>query len=340
MTRHIILHIGPAKTGTSSLQDGLFAARDDLQAQGFEYPVFGRHRFMQNLPGHHGIPATLRRSGEMPPDLLPGLTATDPDKTVILSSEDFALMDEAAVAQFVELLGPARIELVYYARRWDGLLPSIWQELVKHGHSWSYLEFVNGQVSAPRASHYLNYAVPLDRWANAVGHENLRLFSYDNILEAGGDIVSHFIGEVLGVTLDAVEVRRENPRWPSERVEILRILNRLAFGRGKADASVRTMLVNAGALVTEELGTLERMLRPYVAKVRPCAPLVWQHLEKPFLKTYGARVENLTEKGQLFADTPYAMSEYVRPDYLIETDAPDLLRALSARLQSAAGVRA
>lgn len=335
MTRRIILHIGPAKTGTSSLQEALFAARADLQAQGFEYPAFGRHRFMPKLPGHHGIPATVRRLGELPPDLLPGLAATDPEKTVILSSEDFALMDETAVARFIELLGPARIELVYYARRWDSLLPSTWQELVKHGHSWPYLEFLNGQVSAPRASHYLNYAVPLDRWAKAVGIENLRIFSYDNVLAGGDDIVSHFASRVLGVPLEAGAVRRENPRWSTERVEILRVLNRLAFGRSQADASIRTRLVNAPAPVTEEVAALEKLLRPHVTEVRPCAPLVWQHIERPFLATYGRQVENLTEAGHLFTETLFDTAEYVHSNYLLETDALAQLRGLSARLQPA-----
>jgi hypothetical protein len=318
MTRKYIFHIGPPKTGTSSLQESLFHYRDQLSDQGYEYPAFGRHADMQRLPGHHGFADSLRRHGRVPAGVLENLQQVPSDRTVIFSSENFAHVTLDGIRALNEAFGAENIEVIYYARRWDQLLPSVWQELVKHGHSGPYLEFLNSQISAPMASIYLNYVIILDRWAQIMGARNIRLFSYENISSAKQDIVQHFCTHVLGLNLQIIEQQKVNQRQPTARTETLRMLNRLSFGGGNYSPKIRFALEQHLELVHDDLVTLEKIYKPYIAEAPVCAPFVFRHVERQFLKAYGHRVENLTANGSLFPDRPLKTSRFVRQDYLAE----------------------
>ena len=149
MSRRIILHIGPPKTGTSSLQETLFAAQDELMTQGMAYPTLGRHDRMPRAAGHHGLPAVTQFGAPLPAPLLEWIGDLPAGHSVVLSSEDFSHLSAEQVAHLAAQLPGAAVEVVYYARRWDRLLPSVWQELVKHGASCSYPVYANLQTAAP-----------------------------------------------------------------------------------------------------------------------------------------------------------------------------------------------
>jgi len=318
MTQKIILHIGPPKTGTSSLQEALYQHRDQLSAHGFDYPGFGRHPDMPKLPGHHGIPGKLRENGVVPQDVLDGLAALPESRQVVFSSENFSHVDAVGVRQLLETLGPENVEIIYYVRRWDQLLPSVWQELIKHGHSQTYLEFLNAQISAPMASLYLNYMNVLDRWAKVIGPHNIRIFSYDNIRAEGQDVVQHFCNQVLGFSLDVPKMRQDNKRQAVGRTETLRVLNRMVFGSKAGSARIRVALEQKQEQLQDELAALNAFYKPYTAQAPLCAPFVLRHVEQKFLKVYGSRVENLTADGTLFQDYTLEPSRYVRQDYLLQ----------------------
>ncbi|MCE8009746.1 hypothetical protein [Aestuariivita sp.] len=333
MTRKIILHIGPAKTGTSSLQEALFANRALLMQNGFHYPEFGRHRQMPNLPGHHGIQGELGNNRPVPQDIIDGMATLDPDLTVVFSSENLANLPQEAIRQLIETLSPAAFQVVYYARRWDHLVPSVWQELIKHGHSQSYLEYINRQLSAPRNNHHLNYKLPLDRWANVVGKSQIDVFSYDGVNAADLGIVAHFFDQVLGIAAPYQQEPRSNTRNTPIFTETLRMLNRLTYGGKPSSPKVRTELMRNLPLVEGELAEIEQMLKPYVARAPLCAPFVFFQIEREFLAQYAPRVRNLDEDGRLFGNILFQPTDYVQCPYLFETQALALYRRILERLE-------
>lgn len=333
MTRKIIFHIGPAKTGTSSLQEALFANRALLMENGFHYPEFGRHRQMPNLPGHHGIQGELGHNRPVPQDIIDGMATLDPDLAVVFSSENLAHLPTEAIQKLIEALSPAEFQVVYYTRRWDHLVPSVWQELIKHGQSQSYLEYINRQLSAPRNNHHLNYKLPLDRWTSVLGKSRITVFSYDGVKAAGQGIVAHFFDQVLGLALPDQSEPRENTRNTAIFTETLRMLNRLTYGAKPPSPKVRTELMRNLPLVEGELASIERMLTPYVARAPLCAPFVFSQIEREFLAQYAARVGNLSENGRLFGDLVLEPSDYVQSPYLFETQALDLYRRILERLE-------
>ena len=327
MTPKFIVHIGPPKTGTSSLQEALSQNRDQLLDQGYDYPAFGRHPDMPQLPGHHGIAQSLQQ-GALPAGFQAWLSQLSGDHRVILSSENFAHVPTTGVQLLVQALGAENVEIIYYVRRWEQLLPSVWQELVKHGHSQSYLEFLNHQTSAPMASVYLNYMNVLDRWAAETGLNNLRIFSYDNLRSEGGDIVQHFCTQVLGIQLQQDQPRQDNPRQQVGRTETLRMLNWLAFGGKGGSPRVRMALEQHRPQLQQQLAALDAIYEPYIRRVRLCAPFVFPHLERKFLRVYGPRVENLAPDGHLFRDREILPAPYVHSNYLLEDGAVPRLRQL------------
>lgn len=334
MAKKFIIHIGPAKTGTSSLQEALFKNRQSLLENGYDFPTFGRHPNMQMLPGHHGIPDRLRQSGEVPAGVMENLARLSDERTFVFSSENFAHVTRAAIQAFVDALAPEDISVVYYARRWDHLLPSVWQELIKHGDSRPYLEFLNAQMSAPMASPYLNYTAALDNWASVVGKEKLRVFSYDNIKADGLGIVAHFCQHVLNITMPQESEHRENPRQKVEFTETLRMMNRLFFKAQPGTPAMRTALVQAQSEISEELAELEGLYAPYKRHARLCAPFVFKHVERVLLRKYSACVENLHEDESLFGEYKMEPTFYISQDYLLEPGAVDTLQALLAKIRS------
>ncbi|UWQ93553.1 hypothetical protein K3727_21535 (plasmid) [Rhodobacteraceae bacterium M382] len=333
MEKKIVFHIGPAKTGTSSLQEALFQNRRHLHQQGYEYPEFGRHTDMQLLPGHHGIPEQLKKQGKLSPALLDSLAALPDTHTLVLSSENLAHVPSPAIRAMLEQIGTQNVEVIYYARRWDHLLPSVWQELVKHGFSRPYPEFLNNQVSAPMASIYLNYMNALDKWAQIVGPRRLRIFSYNNILESGEDVVAHFSREVLGQTLNMSGPRSDNQRQSPGETETLRVLNRLTYGSKIPSAQLRYAFDKCRGEIAGELEALEQIYEPHLREARPFPPFLFAHVERAFLKQYGNRVENLTPKQALFNDRDVRNAPYIDCGYLLQPGVAErfqkLLKVLS-----------
>ncbi|WP_417839649.1 hypothetical protein [Tritonibacter scottomollicae] len=333
MSRRIILHIGPPKTGTSSLQETLFAAQDELMAQGVAYPTLGRHDRMPRAAGHHGLPAVTQIGAPLPAPLLEWVGDLPAGHSVVLSSEDFSHLSAEQVAHLAAQLPGAAVEVVYYARRWDRLLPSVWQELVKHGASCSYPVYANLQTAAPRASVYLNYAQVLDRWVAGFGMASIRLFSFDNAIMEMGDIVTHFCRAVLGdVTVSPREDDGQNHSMEPVDAEILRQLNRLTFGADWGDASVRQRLWQRAFGLEEEIVTLERVLTPYLRRCRPCAPLVLHQLEQEMLARYRDSLENPTPEGFLFKREDFREAAFVDSAHLLMSDSPALIRDLHRKL--------
>lgn len=148
----LILHIGPHKTGTTSVQYLLSSHRYRLLQLGVHYPIG-----MVNDDAHHEIPFSLKLWRV---ELLGRLTDEFSvraalerwldearrfgAKTLLLSAEDFSLLDEQTWKQFFSYLELAEedarvrigdITFVYSNRNFKDRAQSLSFEYVKHGSS-------------------------------------------------------------------------------------------------------------------------------------------------------------------------------------------------------------
>lgn len=177
--RRVVLHVGTMKSGTTSIQSFLFGQRAALVEQGV-LPL-GR-RWNEQA---HGVQALIDRP-EAPDDRWLRLVeqARAWDGTSVISMEYLGPFlphrVEAAVASF----GDLPVDVVVTLRDLNRTIPSLWQEVVQNGRSWSWPDYRAGArdarpwhpdppraVSEPgrtfwRQQHACRI---VDRWSSVVG---------------------------------------------------------------------------------------------------------------------------------------------------------------------------
>jgi hypothetical protein len=145
--RKCILHIGTHKTGTTSVQAALSSRRHALARRGYLYPVtsipestFGHHNLAWQVAGD---PRFSDETGTLE-DLLGEIRGST--QHVVLSSEDFESVatQPDIFAGFVRTLqqGGLDVSLVVYLREQAGYAVSLYLELLKHGLSATFEEFL------------------------------------------------------------------------------------------------------------------------------------------------------------------------------------------------------
>jgi hypothetical protein len=327
MPRYLI-HIGPHKTGTTYLQRSFEQMRPALMAHGICYPgCWG------GSDGHHRLVEQIWRDEDH-------IAKAEADRlnragagTILLSSETLSYLSDGDVRRLHAILGGEPATIVFYCRRWSELLPSSWRELVKHGSLTTLPEFVLSCLGDPTASEVVNFDRVLGRYATVFGAENLRVASYNGVLAAGEDLLTHFcrcfldwpgvpptgFGQI-NVSLDLVDS------------EVLRALNALEWTRARED---RLRLYHRYMAAKDALPVrwlVEQAMQYVVDSIRinDAAPALTQ-LHAGIAERYRqALVPPLPDGGLFEPRSPDVL--YVRPDYIMAKGAMETLRAIQDTL--------
>ncbi len=124
------------------------------------------------------------------------------------------------------LISEARVQVIFYCRRWGELLPSGWQEVVKQGDIMTFPEFLSGHMVNSFGSHILNFGLTLGRYAEHFDISTIRLVSYSNIVDSREDLFVHFCQNFLGWSEPSAPSQgRSNASIDVAEVEIIRALN-------------------------------------------------------------------------------------------------------------------
>lgn len=146
--RHVLLHVGPPKTGTTTIQVALAEAASELGRHGYHYPAGGTHgqpwlawEAMEAV----GIPVVrLTREAHSWSDTLAEANAAKAH-TLIISAEDFAHsgMDEAALHWVRDRLRGCAVRIVFALRDPEAVVRSVWQHSVRWnaGGGEQWMEF-------------------------------------------------------------------------------------------------------------------------------------------------------------------------------------------------------
>lgn len=186
-----ILHIGPPKTGTTSLQKALSDNRETLRRHGVAYPAVGTRGLRRHIEWHHVFRGNFDKLSGKPENFVERLNVETAGADIcIMSCEEFSLLEPEAVTS---LLPRDRTRVVMYVREPVAHSVSNYRDGVKIGHtSMSYREYAQ------------SYRPPFfslaERWAAVFGMENLLIRSNDRD-DGQWDIVSDF-AELLGLELD------------------------------------------------------------------------------------------------------------------------------------------
>jgi hypothetical protein len=226
-----LLHIGPHKTGTTTVQGALHLARERLATHGVVYPGRGRQTLWPVL-AVTGQPALL---GEPAPQisywdhLVRDICAAG-DQRVVLSSEFFAEADDAAVRRVVGDLGDTHVHVVVTLRSLTRILPSQWQQYLQNGFHFRYQEWLEGVLSEPPHTptpgfwRRHRHDTLVTRWATAVGAENLTVIVVD---ESDRLMLLRVFESMIGLPDGFLipEERAANRSLTVAEAELVRLLN-------------------------------------------------------------------------------------------------------------------
>jgi len=252
VTLRAVLHIGPPKTGTTSIQNFLAAARAELRDRGFHFasaPGEINHLALAAYGAGAGFTGSVvRRAGggggdgaSMGPRLARAIgteitALPEYVHTVIYSSEQLGslLTEPAHVARLRQLLNPwfQDFQVILYLRRQDEMAVSKYSTALRAGGE------IDPSILPPPGREALHYRLSdiVELWAGTFGEAAIRPRLLERQSLIGGDVVPDFLA-AIGIEGLQVEARppASNPALSAEAQEMVRRFNILAEMRGYAD---------------------------------------------------------------------------------------------------------
>ena len=232
----IYFHVGPPKTGTTFLQQVLWAHRPVLRAADITLPGgppsdhFHAALDLRQMDfgGYHNP----RTEGAWP--RLIARAKTVATAKALISHEVFAGADDEQIARLMRDCHPASVEVVYGARDLARQLPSIWQESLKHRRTKTYSEFLTTVLRPVRSGRQQpgiwqthHAALALERWATHLPAERIHVVTLPP-RDAPREVLWRRFCAVLGVAAPErfdLDVARPNPSLDVVHAELLRRLN-------------------------------------------------------------------------------------------------------------------
>jgi hypothetical protein len=229
----VLLHIGPHKTGTTTIQGALSLARPALLEHGVHYP--GQARQHQSaalsITGGKGLIGDDRPISPKVWQRLVSQVAAAPDDRVVVSSEFFDDADDTTANLIVTDLGGPRVHVVVTLRPLALILPSAWQQYVRNKLRTSYDDWLEAMFNQPP---YIkptttfwkrhHHDVLIGRWARIVGPDNVTVIVVD---ESDHDRLLRVFEELLGLPtgLLVAEESRTNRSLTLGETELVRAVN-------------------------------------------------------------------------------------------------------------------
>jgi hypothetical protein len=232
----VYLHIGAPKSGTTFLQGLLWSNAEALSEAGVLMPG-------GSFAAHVGATRDLRRVEPEPDDpgpswdsawdLLAEQIKASEHRAAVISHEVMCAVDAEGARRAVESLAPCDVHLVYSARDLAGLLPSEWQEYVKHRFHFGFEHWLREVIDGPRDGgaarwFWQVHDIPevLGRWAPHVPPERVHVLTMPGPDAPRERLWERFAG-ILGVDPAVAEVAdtRANSSLSWTETELLRRVN-------------------------------------------------------------------------------------------------------------------
>ncbi len=230
----VVLHVGSFKTGTTFIQESLFANKQRLHDLGVLLP--GR-RWVDQAEAARALIARAEIDGVREADAWDRLAHecrrwTGPK--AVVSMEFLAGLGKSKAEAAAASLAPGPITVVLGVRDLLGLLPAQWQTSIRGGgRTWTFDEYVAGvSASRPRRSsagrHFWrrhDWPAIARRWALVAGSDRVRVVTMPGPGSGPEELWVRF-GEASGLpTADLPPATRRNESMGAASVELVRRLN-------------------------------------------------------------------------------------------------------------------
>jgi hypothetical protein len=184
--RRAYVHVGAPKTGSTFLQGLVWRHRRALREQGLD--MLGDNQGQHYRAGKdlRGVPFDAHDPGVDWSGAWERMAARaehSPAPAVLVSDEHLASLTPDQCRRAQSTLAPREVHVVYVLRDLAGLLPSEWQEFVKHGSRLTFEEWSRRVLLEPRAREarwFWSVHDPVSvvqRWSAAVPVENIHVIA-------------------------------------------------------------------------------------------------------------------------------------------------------------------
>lgn len=170
----LLLHIGPHKTGTTSLQQSLLQSYGTEKPQKVWYPTPEK-----NGPGHAELawnyyPSAQPASNEAFMKILNDAQNHNCAK-LLISAEDFSHLEDSSIFRLKRDLKGFAIHLLVTFTPFRKRLTSTWQEMVKHGYDGTFENFLDNLRECKQFKSDL-----VERWVRILMPEKTSIVHVDN----------------------------------------------------------------------------------------------------------------------------------------------------------------
>ena len=247
-----ILHIGPHKTGTSSLQSAFYGARSRAAAQGVYYASEGKHGMSAALAAVD-LPSPWSTERKPPPrwkwTRMLTLIRASKARRVLVSSEFFSDGKPEAIARVIGELDPERVQIVVTLRPLAKILPSQWQQWVQNQFVTDFDPWVRSLLEEPEKNQTFwrrhRHDELIARWAEIVGPERMTVVALD---DGDRDMVLRVFEGLTGLeqgTLSGVD-DLSNRSMTVPEIEAIRAFN-VMYRAAKLPAPLYSRVIRFGA---------------------------------------------------------------------------------------------
>jgi hypothetical protein len=241
--RAVLLHIGPHKTGTTTIQSAFHNRRKRLIAQNVRYAGRIRqvYREARTIVGSDGVAG--RRPLDMRVwDALVTEVVNAAEPRVVVSSEAFAGADDDIAARVVRELGKGRtLHVVVTLRPLSKIMPSQWQQFVQNGRRTPYDQwldeiFVKAEERIGTFWRRHDHGALVRRWAAAAGPGNLSVVAVD---ESDREMLTRTFERLLALTPGTLRPKPSdsNRSLTMSEIELVRQVNMIVKDEPWAEKS-------------------------------------------------------------------------------------------------------
>lgn len=319
-----VLHIGLPKTGTSTVQKALHAARVDLGQHGVVYAGSAKHSYSaaKSAVGQANQPWMPANADRMW-DRLADEVRTSDARCTILSSEVLSSADSGQVAEIVARVG-GDVQVVVTVRALAPIISSVWQEGLRRQQTRSYPEWLDEVFPASggtpkHAAFWRRFDLEhhLRAWGSVVGEDRMTFIVPD---PSDRSMLLRSFEHLLALPEGLLQrTGRDNESLPFPEAELLHLLAEASAPDVDRTAWARTV---GGPWSKNRLKSIVPQLAPHPIRVPRGTAERANEATKPWIEAV------LSSDASVVGDLQHLL---VDPDtYPENTDVPETISIDSA----------